>query len=595
MNVLNQAFAAVLAAAANSFWPALAAVAGVWAALRLLPSINAATRHLIWWAVLAAIVTMPAAPLLLQTHRSARTAAPAVAAQTGDVPAPATAALPPIAAPAPAAVPAPSAGISLRAGNWPARIFFLWLAVLLMQLGRIAYSYRYLIAVKRRALRASPEMRRDFDVWKLACGVHRPVQLLVSREIVSPMAVGFRAPAVIVPEALLAEFNESELDHVLLHELAHLARRDDWTNLACRMAWAAVALHPAAAWTLRRIEREREMACDDWVVAATGAARPYAASLARLFELCLTRRRALLATGMAERGSELGDRIEVLLRRGREFTARANVARVALSVAALVLFVAIVSHAPRWIALAQDEPAAQSALPAAPAVPADAAPAQPAAAPAAPAAPAVPTAAATPAPAEPAAPSTPQAAPAAPAAPASANPTSFLAALVAAGYGNLSVDEIIALKNAGVSADFLNGMRQSGLGKSSPQDLVAMRNHGVSPEYLRQIRSAGLSGLTVPDVIDLRNNGVDPAWVREIESAGLGAYNKQDIIEFRRNGVSAELLSALKEAGFQGVDARAIVELQQQGVGRRNLQEARQYGPNLTLRQIIRLKQAGVI
>jgi len=63
------------------------------------------------------------------------------------------------------------------------------------------------------------------------------------------------------------------------------------TNMAGRLAASVVALHPLARWVLGRIERERELACDDWVVALTGSARPYAASLARLFELCWTRRR----------------------------------------------------------------------------------------------------------------------------------------------------------------------------------------------------------------------------------------------------------------------------------------------------------------
>src|SRR5690242_21251323 len=44
------------------------------------------------------------------------------------------------------------------------------------------------------------------------------------------------------------------------------------------------------SWILRRIEIERETACDDWVVARTQSARPYAQSLARLYELRLARR-----------------------------------------------------------------------------------------------------------------------------------------------------------------------------------------------------------------------------------------------------------------------------------------------------------------
>jgi hypothetical protein len=112
---------------------------------------------------------------------------------------------------------------------------------------------------------------------------------------------------------------------------------------------------------------------------------------------------------------------------------------------------------------------------------------------------------------------------------------------------------------------------------------------------MSDIREAGLSGLSVQDVIDLRNNGVNPVWVREIESAGLGSYTTPQLIDFRRCGVPADLLRALKDAGFHNVEPREIVQLQQNGVSRRNLQEASQYGPSLTVKQIIRLKQAGVI
>src|SRR5262249_5338103 len=123
---------------------------------------------------------------------------------------------------------------------------------------------------------------------------------------------------------------------VLLHELAHVARHDDWTNLLGRFMTAVFGWHPVAAWILKRIEREREIACDDWVVAMTGEPRPYAASLTRLFEVCAVRRRQMLATGMADRASHLGERIETLLRRGREFAPHVSFTRVALGLAILI-------------------------------------------------------------------------------------------------------------------------------------------------------------------------------------------------------------------------------------------------------------------
>src|SRR6185369_150343 len=138
------------------------------------------------------------------------------------------------------------------------------------------------------------------------------------------------------------------------HELAHLARYDDWTNLFAKAIGALLPVHPVAVWLLRRIEQEREIACDDWVVAMTGEARPYAASLTRLFELCSARRRQLLATGMAGRASHLGERIEALLRAGRDFAPRVSLGRVALGALVLAGLVVAGAQAPHWIAFAQE-------------------------------------------------------------------------------------------------------------------------------------------------------------------------------------------------------------------------------------------------
>jgi bla regulator protein blaR1 len=583
---LNQASGAVLAAAANSLWQVSAAVLLAWLGMRYAPRMNAATRHLVWWVVLAAIVVSGIGGLATGISRRER-AVPMPEAIPLALPVPSTAApAAEFSEPAPLPVPVRTSSVAVRAGSWPARIFFVWLAVCLVQFGRIGWSYRYLQGIKRRAERATPEMRRDFDVWMLACGVHRPAQLLISREIVSPMAVGFRTPAVIVPEALLAEFSERELDHVLLHELAHVARRDDWSNLAARLGWAVFALHPVAVWVLRRIECEREIACDDWVVAATGEARPYAASLARLFELCFTRRRALLATGMAERASQLGDRIEMLLRRQREFNARVSLLRIAACAAVLLFLVAVGSQAPRWIAFAQSDPVAAPA------------PSKSRATPAPKAAPATTAQQTTPAPhttpAQKAAPAqqgtpVPQAAPTAP------RNGSFLAAVVAAGYGDLPVDDIIALKNSGVSANYLIDVSHSGWPKPPVRDLIELRNRGITAEYLRALHESGLGTLQVRDIIELHDNGVEVGYLRDIQASGLGTYSVRQVIGLKQHGVHPELLRALKDAGYRNVEAADVMQLRDNGVEPHNLQEARQYGSSLTLKQIIKLKQAGVI
>ncbi|HKE27740.1 MAG TPA: M56 family metallopeptidase [Bryobacteraceae bacterium] len=621
LELINQSSGTVLSAVLNTFWQAALIVAAASVAMRFLPRINAATRHLIWWAVLAVIVMLPAAPALMRVSLAPHEAAAnlVVVAQSAD-PTPQV----DVAAPAPISHSAEPETHVVRAGEWPLRIFAIWMATLLLLAGRIAWSYLYLRGIKARAVRAPLELRSNFDVWTLACGVHRPTRLLISGEIASPMAIGFRDPVVVLPKCLLTEFNETDRDHVLLHEMAHIARRDDWSNLAARIGWAFLALHPAAVWALRQIEREREIACDDWVVAATGQARPYAASLARLFELCLTRRRQVLATGMAEHASQLGDRIEMLLRRSREFRAHASIGRVAACAGVLAILVAVAAQAPQWIAFAQDAqvappaPVAAAEPPSPPSPPAQPAPApEPVAAPAP--APAPPTPPAT----EPLSQQNVSVNPPTPA-PKAASSNSFLAALVTAGYGSLEVDDIIMLKSNGIDANFLRELAQSGWTKVTPRDMVDLHNNGVTGDFLRAIKDAGLSDVGIPQAIELRRQGVSPAdvhairkagldsvslreaitlrqngvsaeYVRDIEGSGLGPFSSQQIVDFHNHGVRPELLRALKDANYKTAEPREIVELQDNGVGPRSLQEARQYGPNLTIKQVIRLKQAGVI
>src|SRR5579862_487990 len=72
------------------------------------------------------------------------------------------------------------------------------------------------------------------------------------------------------------------------------------------------------------------------------------------------RHKELLALGIIGAGSRLGDRIELLLRRGRGFSAHVSMSRVAASAIALLVLGAAGSLAPRWIAFAQ--PAARPAF-----------------------------------------------------------------------------------------------------------------------------------------------------------------------------------------------------------------------------------------
>jgi beta-lactamase regulating signal transducer with metallopeptidase domain len=554
--------------------------------------LNAATRHVVWWGVVLFIVAAPIvycvanrpAPPVAVDY--ARTAEPFIPVATSiHVPADTQAAPPPRSLP-----------VDWTPGPLPLTIALIWAALLAVQMVRVLWSYRWLARLKREAQPAPAALRNEFDEWVLATAVRRPVRLLVSDVIESPVAVGFRNAAVVLPASMVDELERNDTEHVILHELAHISRRDDWTNLLARVLTGALSLNPVALLALRRIDAEREIACDDWVVTVTGTARDYAVSLSRLVELRFGRRDALLASGV---GRQLSERIALLLESGRTFTCTVSPGRAGAALLVLAIAMFAGTAAPPWIASAQepattpeppespDAPAAATRAPrprrattAARATRAQAAPAPGVRRPSAPPPPPAPVAA------------VPQAITAA--GPPRASESSLLGALVANGYGGLSVDEIIQLKNTGVTAEYLSAMVKA-WGKLPANELMQARRHGLSADYAARMRAAGFRDLTLSNVMLLRLHGVDPEQIREIHALGFGPYTVGEATELRNRGVPVQFFQALKDSGFGRAELRDIIDARLHGVRPEHLREAAKIGSSLTLRQIVRLKQAGVI
>ena len=113
-----------------------------------------------------------------------------------------------------------------------------------------------------------------------------------------PVAFGTRRPSIVIP-ALADTWADDRRRAVLLHELAHVARYDCLTQLAGLGACALYWFHPAAWWVARRLRIERELACDDRVIAAGTEARDYAGHLLEIAYSLGRRGAPALAVSMA--------------------------------------------------------------------------------------------------------------------------------------------------------------------------------------------------------------------------------------------------------------------------------------------------------
>jgi hypothetical protein len=158
-------------------------------------------------------------------------------------------------------------------------------------------------------------------------------------------------PAVVIPSWVMQELSVDELSQILLHELAHLRRWDDWTNLAQKVVKALFFFHPAVWWIEKRVSLEREMACDDAVLAETARPRAYAECLAHLAEKTLVQRSVALAQAALGRMRQTSLRVAQILDANRS-AGRGRTWKPAASLVAgfAVICVLGISRAPKLIA-----------------------------------------------------------------------------------------------------------------------------------------------------------------------------------------------------------------------------------------------------
>ena len=288
-------------------WQGSALAAGIAITLRFVPRLNAATRHLIWFGALAGLVWLG--------WGSSPATGPAASSSVEPV----------LYVPS-----APDPLISLIVG--------VWMSVALVALVRVLPSLHALYALRDRAIPFPPEIESRLPLWLEAKERGRRTELMICDALPGATVLGLQRPCIALPSTLVRALTPAELDQVILHEHAHAQRRDDWWRLFQALLVSVLWVHPAAILISRALHREREMACDEWVVARTGLPKAYALCLARAAEVHgRVGGSSVLAPAFLGKRCELIRRVERLLT--LQGSARRNVS--VMGVAAATVAIAV--------------------------------------------------------------------------------------------------------------------------------------------------------------------------------------------------------------------------------------------------------------
>ena len=232
----------------------------------LLRKASAASRHFLWTLCFIALLALPLATYLSVVESSWRIPVPVLSPPSELAAAPAP-------RPAPAPLPEPSSGSEASAPTEhaaPAAAPPLWQMAWI--LGGSLLTVRLLAGLfsSYRTGRRAPAMLDDrwlelLEETKDKIGIRHDVQLALAASSAMPITLGVFRPTILLPESS-ESYSEPRRSAVLLHELAHVRRRDCLTQLVSQVACAIFWWHPLVWIGARQMRSLSERASDDLVI-----------------------------------------------------------------------------------------------------------------------------------------------------------------------------------------------------------------------------------------------------------------------------------------------------------------------------------------
>ena len=236
---------------------------------------RARDRYLTVWAALLSVLALPIVAALGAAPSGPASEA-VLQAVTSPGPAGSTAAVP---------------LLSVPAAWWTSNVTIaaLWLLWSSIAAVRLVFAAQSLRRIKRGSTRIAPGRQVRLPHWASVMRRGRRTELTMSDGVRAAAVLGCGSPTIALAPALLDQLDDDELDHIVIHEWAHVQRRDDLVHLLLSCIRVVAGWHPAVWWLDRQLQNEREIACDEMAVAVTGSAKGYAASLVKLASLPVLR------------------------------------------------------------------------------------------------------------------------------------------------------------------------------------------------------------------------------------------------------------------------------------------------------------------
>jgi beta-lactamase regulating signal transducer with metallopeptidase domain len=422
-----------------------------------------------------------------------------------------------------------------------------------------------------------------------------PVSLLESALVKIPVVVGFLKPVILVPVGMLARLSPQQVESILIHELAHILRRDYLFNLVQHLVDTLFFFNPALLWVSSLIRGERENCCDDIAIGETKSRRQFVEALVSFHEYAQSVQGYALS--FAEKENHVVRRVKRIIYRKNHSLNSGE--RVLLMSGLLVLSAAFITINGGQRSTFSSRPSVAASIP--------------------PVAASIPPVAASIPPVGASSHTPPNGAPSAVVplrgkiAFAASRLRSTLTQALTAPVQYPGKDTVIKgtkdksdneedndnaewqLSHKRQWRDLREQLATLGFHNISDDKLDRCIEHGVRADFIAAFQKMGYTDISLDRAIELVDHGVRPEFINEFKAMGYKAITLDRAQELVDHGVTTGFIIGLRELGFPNVSLDKATELIDHGVTLEFIEAfKKKTGSRLELDDYIRLRDSGI-
>ncbi|MET0244432.1 MAG: M56 family metallopeptidase, partial [Flavitalea sp.] len=240
--------------------------------------------------------------------------------------------------------------LALKVDQFSVFIVAIWLFVCVFNFFRLCVGVRQASMLRNfHVIEMSTEWKQWFNRIVQRVLLPGSIQIMESALIRIPVVIGFLKPVILLPAGMITGMSAGQLEAIVLHELAHVIRKDYLVNILQRITESMFFFNPGIRWVSTLLREEREQCCDEFAITHGGGKVHFAESLLVFAEQMSKTDQLAVAFGGSK--SQLTQRISRLVtNRNRKLGTTEKIGSILALVLCFVMLVFTIADKSRFVA-----------------------------------------------------------------------------------------------------------------------------------------------------------------------------------------------------------------------------------------------------